>query len=108
MQMMCCFMKMKSKHIEAANKLLLQLQLKSIITIFLFAATLVQNYRSHSTLLDIPNNLFYHGSLVAAANQEELRPPAWTELDSTSTKEVTVMEVISCKTRTKPLLKWST
>ena len=53
----------------------------------LCAATLVQNYRSHSTLLDIPNNLFYHGSLVASADQAELQPPAWAELDSDATRK---------------------
>ena len=46
-----------------------------------FAATLVQNYRSHSTLLDIPNTLFYNGTLVAAADQSQLLPPSWSELE---------------------------
>lgn len=40
----------------------------------------MQNYRSHSTLLAIPNALFYNQTLVAAADQSKLLPPAWLEL----------------------------
>ena len=47
--------------------------------------TLVQNYRSHSSLLHIPNKLFYNQTLVAAADQSQLQPPAWSELESTDT-----------------------
>ena len=47
--------------------------------------TLVQNYRSHSSLLHIPNKLFYNQTLVAAADQAQLLPPAWSELESTDT-----------------------
>ena len=43
--------------------------------------TLVQNYRSHSSLLHIPNKLFYNQTLVAAADQSQLLPPAWSELE---------------------------
>ena len=48
------------------------------------AANLVQNYRSHTTLLEIPNTLFYQGTLVASADQSQLLPPRWTELEDQS------------------------
>lgn len=38
---------------------------------------LVRNYRSHSSLLQIPNRLFYGDALRAAADQQELLPPRW-------------------------------
>ncbi|BDA50870.1 probable helicase MOV-10 at C-terminar half [Coccomyxa sp. Obi] len=38
---------------------------------------LVRNYRSHSSLLQIPNRLFYGDALRAAADQQELLPPHW-------------------------------
>lgn len=45
------------------------------------AGSLVRNYRSHNSLLMIPNELFYEQALVAAADQSELLPPSWSELD---------------------------
>jgi len=45
------------------------------------AANLVQNYRSHTTLLEVPNTLFYQGTLVASADQSQLLPPRWSELE---------------------------
>jgi hypothetical protein len=41
---------------------------------------LVRNYRSHSTLLQIPNLLFYDNFLIAAAEQAALLPPQWDSL----------------------------
>jgi superfamily I DNA and/or RNA helicase len=41
---------------------------------------LVRNYRSHSTLLQVPNRLFYGESLVAAGKQAQLLPPRWEPL----------------------------
>ncbi|KAK9799412.1 hypothetical protein WJX73_005424 [Symbiochloris irregularis] len=38
---------------------------------------LVRNYRSHSTLLRLPNALFYNDSLQAAADQRTVLPPEW-------------------------------
>lgn len=37
----------------------------------------MRNYRSHSTLLQLPNRLFYGSALQAAANQRALLPPRW-------------------------------
>ena len=39
------------------------------------AGILRQNYRSHASLLSIPNRLFYGDQLQAAADQQLLRPP---------------------------------
>ena len=39
-----------------------------------------QNYRSHASLLSIPNRLFYGDQLQAAADQRALRPPQWAPL----------------------------
>ena len=44
------------------------------------AGILRQNYRSHASLLSIPNRLFYGDQLLAAADQQELRPPQWAPL----------------------------
>ena len=52
----------------------------------LLAATLVRNYRSHQSLLQLPNKLFYDNQLKAAADQIETRPPKW----SLSTSETQV------------------
>ena len=41
------------------------------------AGQLVRNYRSHETLLRLPNSLFYNHTLLAAADQSLLLPPAW-------------------------------
>ena len=41
---------------------------------------LVRNYRSHASLLAIPNRLFYADELVAAADQAALLPPRWEHL----------------------------
>ncbi len=41
------------------------------------AGILRQNYRSHASLLSIPNRLFYGDQLQAAADQQLLRPPQW-------------------------------
>lgn len=42
---------------------------------------LVRNYRSHATLLAVPNQLFYDGRLEAAAPQDALlAPAAWGQL----------------------------
>lgn len=45
---------------------------------------LVRNYRSHSSLLQIPNRLFYGDSLLAAADQRALLPPRWDPLAATA------------------------
>ncbi|EIE26144.1 P-loop containing nucleoside triphosphate hydrolase protein [Coccomyxa subellipsoidea C-169] len=45
---------------------------------------LVRNYRSHSSLLQIPNRLFYGDSLLAAADQRALLPPRWDSLAATA------------------------
>ena len=45
------------------------------------AGILRQNYRSHASLLSIPNRLFYGDQLLAAADQQELRPPQWAPLE---------------------------
>ena len=37
----------------------------------------MRNYRSHATLLRLPNTLFYNDTLVAAADQTLVLPPAW-------------------------------
>ena len=47
------------------------------ITEGVVAGMLVRNYRSHSSLLQIPNRLFYGDALQAAADQHELLPPRW-------------------------------
>ena len=44
------------------------------------AGILRQNYRSHASLLSIPNRLFYGDQLQAAADQDALRPPQWAPL----------------------------
>ena len=44
------------------------------------AGILRQNYRSHASLLSIPNRLFYGDQLQAAADQQALRPPQWAPL----------------------------
>lgn len=44
------------------------------------AGMLLQNYRSHASLLAIPNRLFYGDQLQAAADQQMLRPPHWETL----------------------------
>ena len=44
------------------------------------AGMLLQNYRSHASLLAIPNRLFYRDQLQAAADQQMLRPPHWETL----------------------------
>ena len=44
------------------------------------AGMLLQNYRSHASLLSIPNRLFYGDQLQAAADQQMLRPPQWEPL----------------------------
>ncbi|KAK9825126.1 hypothetical protein WJX81_000626 [Elliptochloris bilobata] len=42
---------------------------------------LVRNYRSHASLLQVPNKLFYEQRLEAAAPQDALlAPPAWGQL----------------------------
>ncbi len=41
---------------------------------------LLRNYRSHASLLSIPNRLFYGDQLQAAADQQMLRPPQWDPL----------------------------
>lgn len=41
---------------------------------------LLRNYRSHSTLLDLPSKMFYQGALLAAADQASVLPPQWSEL----------------------------
>lgn len=41
------------------------------------AGQLVKNYRSHATLLHLPNALFYNETLQAAADQREVLPPQW-------------------------------
>ena len=41
------------------------------------AGQLVRNYRSHSTLLRLPNTLFYRETLQAAADQRAVLPPEW-------------------------------
>ena len=45
------------------------------------AGMLVRNYRSHASLLAVPNQLFYEERLEAAAPQDALlAPPAWGPL----------------------------
>lgn len=45
------------------------------------AGMLVRNYRSHASLLRVPNQLFYEDRLEAAAPQDALlAPPAWGPL----------------------------
>ena len=64
---------------------------KRFVSTFMFmvctvhAATLVQNYRSHHTLLELPNKLFYNGQLVAAAKQDLVCPPEWSLAAQSST-----------------------
>lgn len=41
------------------------------------AVQLVRNYRSHASLLHLPNRLFYNDTLVAAADQSIVLPPTW-------------------------------
>ena len=48
------------------------------------AGMLVRNYRSHSSLLQIPNRLFYGDTLLAAAEQTALLPPRWDPFASTA------------------------
>ena len=43
----------------------------------LMSALLVENYRSHATLLDLPSRLFYGDRLIASADQGPLAPPRW-------------------------------
>lgn len=50
------------------------------IPTFWHAGILRQNYRSHASLLSIPNRLFYGDQLQAAADQQALRPPQWAPL----------------------------
>lgn len=38
---------------------------------------LLNNYRSHEALLQLPSRLFYDGRLVAAVAPESVQPPAW-------------------------------
>lgn len=41
----------------------------------------MRNYRSHASLLQVPNTLFYEDRLEAAAPQDALlAPPAWGPL----------------------------
>ena len=44
----------------------------------------MRNYRSHSSLLQIPNRLFYGDTLLAAAEQTALLPPRWDPLAATA------------------------
>ena len=48
------------------------------------AGMLVRNYRSHSSLLQIPNRLFYGDTLLAAAEQTALLPPRWDPFAATA------------------------
>ena len=42
--------------------------------------TLLHNYRSHASLLDLPSKLFYKNELIASADAASVRPPPWKEV----------------------------
>ena len=44
------------------------------------AGMLVQNYRSHSRLLELPSRLYYNNQLLASADPQLVTAPMWDEL----------------------------
>ena len=57
----------------------------------------MRNYRSHASLLQVPNQLFYEDRLEAAAAQDALlAPPAWGQLRISSGASSSALFINMC------------